>query len=163
MKRIKVLGSDYEVIEGSSNEDRVDFHDGKVYVHSHQIPSDRLLKEALSDCLYIELMSIYERIKKENRVGVMGNLRFEVSEKIDNKKLRIAKLAGNRIIVKMNAVSLPKEALKYLIVHEVAHLVTTKHNEKFWKVVESIYPDYVSGKNLFESHEEHLKESGLEF
>lgn len=39
-------------------------------------------------------------------------------------------------------VKLPKVVMDYLIVHELAHLVHMNHGEDYWKLVESLSPDY---------------------
>jgi len=101
-----------------------------------------------AELLYSELFRIYDQIRKERRIEVFGNLDFEVVEKIDNKKHRIAKLKGNKILVQLNAVRLPKSALKYIIAHEIAHTLTKRHTRRFWKVVETIYPKFETGQNL---------------
>lgn len=56
--------------------------------------------------LYSELIKIYEQIRKEGKFEIFGDLDFEVVDKIDNKKQRIAKQKGNKILVKLNAVIL---------------------------------------------------------
>jgi len=38
----------------------------------------------------------------------------------------------------------PKDVVKYLVVHEVSHLVQRNHSSKFWAVVENLYPEYKS-------------------
>jgi predicted metal-dependent hydrolase len=75
-------------------------------------------------------------------------LDFEIVEKIDNKKERIAELKGNKILIKLNAVVLPKSALKYIVVHEIAHAITKRHTKRFWEIVETIYPNYGIGQKL---------------
>jgi predicted metal-dependent hydrolase len=41
----------------------------------------------------------------------------------------------------------PQTIIDYIIVHELAHLQTPKHNNKFWEIVESMMPDYNDRKN----------------
>lgn len=36
----------------------------------------------------------------------------------------------------------PEEILRYVVVHEVAHLLEMNHSEKFWKIVSSLCPQY---------------------
>jgi hypothetical protein len=105
-------------------------------------------KDLSDDLLYSKLSEIYEQIKKDGRVEVFGDLDFEIVENIDSKRHRIAKLKGNKILVKRNAVKLPKSALKYMVVHEIAHTLTKRHTKKFWKVVETIYPNFKTGEKL---------------
>jgi predicted metal-dependent hydrolase len=104
--------------------------------------------EEQADLLYSRLLNIYEQIKREGKIEIFGNLDFEIVEKIDNKKERIAKLKGNKILVKLNAVVLPKSALKYIVVHEIAHIITKRHTARFWKIVETIYPNFKMGQKL---------------
>jgi len=114
-------------------------------------------KEFSADLLYSQLFKIFDQIKKEGKIEVFGDLDFEVVEKIDNKKQRIAKLKGNKILVKINAAALPKSALKYIIVHEMAHILTKRHTKRFWKTVETIYPNFKIGQKLFMEYGKFLK------
>lgn len=50
----------------------------------------------------------------------------------------------------------PMQIIDYVIVHELSHLIETRHNDNFWEIVESVIPDYrtrkewlrVNGANL---------------
>ncbi len=42
----------------------------------------------------------------------------------------------------------PEEAIDYVVVHELAHLKEMNHSAKFYKIVESVLPDYKERKKL---------------
>ena len=42
----------------------------------------------------------------------------------------------------------PYEAIEYVVVHELAHLLEMNHSKKFWAVVERQLPDYKERKKL---------------
>lgn len=81
---------------------------------------------------------------------MFGNLDFEVVEKIDGKKEKIAKLKGNRILVKSKAIEFPKTVLQYIIAHEVAHIAIKKHTRRFWQTVKLMCPSYEESEKLLE-------------
>ena len=47
----------------------------------------------------------------------------------------------------------PPEALEYVVIHELCHLIEFNHSARFWRLVESRMPDYESPKKW-------LKENG---
>lgn len=109
-----------------------------------------------AESLYSRLSKIYDEMMDEETVEIFGNLDFDIVDKIDGKKERIAKLKANRILIKVNASKLPKSALKYIIAHEVAHTMSKGHTKKYWKLVENIYPNFQKGKKLLFKYKEQL-------
>ena len=99
---------------------------------------------------------IYAEIKQEGKIDILGNLDFEIVKRIDNKKERIAKLKGNRIILQLDAIVLPENILRYIVAHEIVHVENKRHTKKFWKTVELICPD------LREAQQQ-LKSLGINF
>lgn len=52
--------------------------------------------------------------------------------------------------------TLPSKVIRYIVSHEVAHLIVPDHSKKFWRVLEAVSPDY-------EQHEIWLKNRGINF
>lgn len=46
----------------------------------------------------------------------------------------------------------PPEVLDYLVAHEVAHLREMNHSDRFWSLVEQLYPDYHIHKDWLRVH-----------
>ena len=148
MKNIIIFGKTFEVIEQKSKKDLVKVEGNSVVVEKCKKPADYLIEDYLAGLLYSELFKILNEIKDDGKIEIFGNLDFEVTDKIDNKKERVAKLKGNTIVVKINAIALPRDALRYVIAHEIAHTVVKKHTRKFWDIVKTIHPSFEVGKEL---------------
>jgi len=156
-----IFGKNSTILEQKSDKDLVEFKNNKITISSCKTSSSLLLNEFLADLLYSQLHKIYDQMKKEGRVEVFGDLDFEIVEKIDNKKQRIAKLKGNKILIKLNAVVLPKGALKYVIAHEIAHAFTKRHTKKFWKTVELMCPNFEETQELFTKYRDYISSKSL--
>jgi predicted metal-dependent hydrolase len=147
---VTIFGKRFNVVEERSDRDQVRLEGSRVYVATATRPPSSLLKEFLEGLLYSKLLRIYDRMGR--KVEVFGNLDFEVLERIDRNKRRVAKIRGNRVLVKLNAVALPEIALRYVVAHEVAHVLTKRHTRRFWKTVELICPDFKRGQGLLEKY-----------
>ena len=42
----------------------------------------------------------------------------------------------------------PEDAIDYVVVHELAHLIELNHSPRFWAVVASVFPDYKSRRKI---------------
>ena len=50
----------------------------------------------------------------------------------------------------------PKEVMYYVIIHELCHLREMNHSQAFWKLVESICPDYRDHRQWLKDHGDQL-------
>ncbi len=149
---IPILGKPAQIIIKKSNIDGVESEQDKIVIKSSKIKPQTILKEYLKTLLEEQVAEIYNQIKKEGKIEIHGNIKFKIAEKIDNKKQRIAKLKGNTITLKISTITLPEEALKYIIAHEIAHTYIKRHTKKFWQIVEVICPNYQKAKELLEAN-----------
>ncbi len=54
----------------------------------------------------------------------------------------------NRICYSWRLMAYPKEAVDYVIVHELAHILQKNHSAKFYAVIETYLPDWKKRRNL---------------
>jgi predicted metal-dependent hydrolase len=94
---------------------------------------------------------ILKELTEDNGMELYGNLKVEVAD-MDT----LALLKGNKIYINVETRRYPKFVLKYIIAHELAHLIVKRHTKKFWEIVKRIYPEYEKGR------EELLRMSRLE-
>jgi hypothetical protein len=62
----------------------------------------------------------------------------------------------NNINLNLRLMMADKKVIDYVIIHELCHTIEMNHSESFWKLVESIIPDYKQSKN-------YLKDMALRF
>jgi predicted metal-dependent hydrolase len=84
---------------------------------------------------------ILKELTEDNGMELYGNLRVEVAN-MDT----LALLKGTKIYINTKARRYPKFVLKYIIAHELAHLIVKRHTKKFWEIVRRIYPEYEKGR-----------------
>lgn len=147
MTKLMLFGEQVKVREAKRGRNVVEFKGDRILVKGSRSTSS-LLRDFLGELLYSELCKIYEAVRNGGKVALFGDLDFEVVDKIDSKNERIAKIKGNKILVKLNAIALPRQALKYMLAHEMAHIAAKRHTKKFWRIVETIFPDYKTGQKL---------------
>lgn len=56
--------------------------------------------------------------------------------------------AKNRLCFSLYLMDYPEQAIDYVVVHELAHIVHKNHGPRFWQLVESVLPDYKARRAL---------------
>ncbi|MEM1606281.1 MAG: M48 family metallopeptidase [Thermosphaera sp.] len=69
-----------------------------------------------------------------------------------------ASLSGRGVLtINKLARYLPDELVKYIVYHEICHLLEKKHNKRFWSYVGKIIPNYKELENKLRAYEVKLK------
>ncbi len=77
--------------------------------------------------------------------------------KITSAKTRWGSCSPNGILnFTWRLVMAPLDVIDYVVVHELVHLRVKNHSSKFWKVVESIYPEYKKQRKWLRENGEKL-------
>ncbi|MEM4039225.1 MAG: YgjP-like metallopeptidase domain-containing protein [Thermoplasmata archaeon] len=85
-----------------------------------------------------KLENILQELIDKRGIEIYGNtIKIEVG-KFD----KLAFIKGATIYVDIKAKNYPEHVLKYIIAHELAHLVVRNHTPKFYMIVKMIYPEY---------------------
>ena len=113
--------------------------------------------EKLSRSDFFDNDKIYSKTIKEKKLKeILLEYSKERVDKFSNqlwvsyKSLTIRKMRARRwqcsskqdIVLNLQLVHLPQKYIQYVAAHECAHLVQKNHSDKFWKVVEELYPKY---------------------
>ncbi|MEM2919063.1 MAG: YgjP-like metallopeptidase domain-containing protein [Candidatus Altiarchaeota archaeon] len=156
MKEILVFGNSVKIKEIPSNFEKVQMKGNILSVYGNKTLANSLIEQFLSDLLLFELEKILSKTIKQDEIELFGNLDFKIVKKIDGRSRRVAKLKGNKIIVKLSAVSLPKSVLKYILLHEIVHTLSKKHGVKFTKLMKAIDSDYQKNERILKEFEDIL-------
>ncbi|MEM9716263.1 MAG: SprT family zinc-dependent metalloprotease [Pseudomonadota bacterium] len=65
--------------------------------------------------------------------------------------------AEGRLMYSLRLSMAPPEVLKYVVVHEVCHLVEMNHSSRFWAHVERLMPDYKHHKAWLRAHGQQMQ------
>ncbi len=68
--------------------------------------------------------------------------------------------ASGRISLNWRLVLAPPEVLRYVVIHELAHLVHRNHSARFWNLVERQMPDFAIARRWLREHGSQLHGAG---
>lgn len=57
----------------------------------------------------------------------------------------------NHIVLSRKLIHMPYEVIKYVVVHEIVHLVHKHHQKSFWFTVATLYPQYTQMRKYLRS------------
>lgn len=129
-------------------------HLGKEFLLDELIETKNLSEEELKINLkkfYISSCKkiVNERVKiYENQLGVRPKI-IEVDE---SKTKWGACTSSKKITFNYRLAMAPIEAIDYVVVHELCHLLHMNHDRSFWRKVGSILPDYKKRQEYFERY-----------
>lgn len=132
------LGRTYRLALIDSRIQSVIFKSGRFYLSKSQLDSARdLFIDWYKQKALQRLSSLVSEFT--SRLGVKAN------------GLKVMEL-GNRwgscsdsgvLNFHWKVIQLPKKLLRYIVAHEVAHLVEKHHSPEFWQIVERLLPNYI--------------------
>ena len=111
----------------------------KIFLAVQEEPSEEYIRSCLHELYRHELMLMLPEVlaECENMTGLRAN---EVRLKKMHTRWGSCNVSAKRIWLSLSLAGKPVECLKYVIIHELVHLLERKHNARFHALVRGFYP-----------------------
>lgn len=133
---LPIFGKSYKIVHQLSNRSRVFLAEDEIIVFG--------AKETISDIikrwLYRHARSVLEE-QSHACAAAIGAIVNRTSVRDTKARWGSCSASGN-LSYSWRLIFAPSSVSHYVCCHEVSHLLEMNHSPKFWKVVESLCPDY---------------------
>ena len=144
------LGKTYRLKAIYSNVSSVVLKDGYITVHTPSIEPDEIKKK---------LGQWYSKQAKRHFQMLLEDCFIEFSEKvalpklqIKNMKSRWGSLSKSGILtLNTDLIRAPKECIRYIVFHELCHLIHPDHSNQFYNLLAHVFSDWKQRKTQLES------------
>ena len=137
------LGRSYrlKIISDEINHYPLNLYQGRFYLSNSALPSAR--EHFIEWYRTHSLSYLNKKISLyDNRIGVQPK-----AIKVRELGARWGSCTDNKnLCFHWRVAMLPPEIIKYLLVHEMIHLLEPSHNQLFWQKLEQVIPDYLEKK-----------------
>lgn len=143
---IPILGEKYSLQIHKSVCNKVEINQNTILVYSILAQYNNILIKFLQEKLLLEITKAATLLSKQH------NLQF-TKIKLTNSSSKWGSCNSKGVLsFSWRLIFAPREILEYVIVHEVCHIAEMNHSSRFWKLVETIYPNYKSAKLWLKHH-----------
>ncbi len=145
------LGKQYILKIEEGNKDSVELLDNNLIVNIKNRNDKKLIKEMLYSWYLTQAKIIFQ--KKLNEIEEKLEKYNFKSNKLIIKKLETRWGSYSKfgtITLNTELIKAPMNCIKYVILHELCHIKYKNHNEKFFKLLELVMPDWKKWKDKLE-------------
>lgn len=148
--KILFLGNFYDVKIEKSNKSMLEIKNSTkeaiFFVRDENLIDERIkIYKKWENITAYELFSVI--FEKE-----VQNLDFDFKIHLNIKKVKTywgtMNIRKNIMTLNKTLIQTPQNTIKYVIIHELCHLIEPNHSRNFWKIVEQKMPDYKKNKDI---------------
>lgn len=144
------LGRQYKLVVSSGDKNKVALSKGKLNMTTIKNPSDGKYNRILLDRWYKQRRHAvfnerYEEMLKKFSYTFTPELTVRVMARRWGSYIK-----GERIILNPLLIQAPKEAIDYVITHELCHMKYRNHDVKFYQLLETKFPGWRKTKEKLE-------------
>jgi len=142
------LGRNYRLKVVDGKPEKVCLKNGRLYVHAPQSLSGRIRNILIATQLTIwykehALLALEEKAKRYSTQIVVQPKRVGIK----NYKSRWGSCSSKgEVYFNWRIIMAPQRIIDYVVAHELCHLIHHNHSKAYWKLVESVVPDYKESK-----------------
>jgi len=139
-KTIPIFDKTYSLLYIDADHHNIQIQNDVIHVYSRPGRHNGILIGFLQNKLLSEITAIIIILSKQYKLNF-------TEIKIRDNKTKWGS-CSNKSVLSFNwrLIFTPEEILKYVIIHEMCHLLEMNHSQRFWDLVEGLYPDYKSAK-----------------
>jgi predicted metal-dependent hydrolase len=117
-------------------------------VKNRIVPIDKLSKNEILELKKLAKEYIPPRVMYYS--SLLGVTPTKIS--INQAKTRFGSCSSKKSLnFSCNVMRYPNEAIDYVILHEVAHIIELNHSKRFWAIIEQFMPDYKERKQILKT------------
>jgi hypothetical protein len=144
------LGRQYKLVVKHGKEDFVLFTKGKLMVSTTKLVSNGNYNKKLINAWFLKKT---EKIFQERFLAMLS--KFDYKNTPDLKIREMKKRWGSflnkdKILLNPKLISMPKECIDYVIVHELCHLKYKNHDKRFFELFNKKFPKWERVKDKLE-------------
>lgn len=153
------LGNEYKLkIKVSINQDKIYIKDNEIVVEAKNTDQEYILKK-LKEWYKKEsqkiVENIFENYKKEN--NIIKNLNISKLVIKEQKKIWGSCTSKGSIYINSKISMARPKSIEYILIHELSHLIHMNHSKDFYKLVQTLMPNYKQEEIWLKEHSYKLK------
>lgn len=149
---VLIFGKEYRVVTREARYEKVVRSKRRIYVyHKGSQDPKKILDRYNRFLLYRYACVVLNSLG--SRGHLKGTLKIKVINRVTKSPAVLARIRGNFVEISAHLIRLPKQFIKYVIIHEIAHLIVKQHTEKFYTILNTLLPD---AKRIEERFQEYL-------
>lgn len=137
-------------------------YDEKNYRGISNINGDKILIYGDERLLRVKIIKLIKEFLLKNIIEIADEICDKLKVKynkifVRDTKTRWGSCSSNaNIAFSWKLAFAPYEVLRYVVIHEIAHLLEFNHSKKFWAIVESYCPEYKKSIYYLRQHSAYL-------